>query len=102
VMTPEDDFKGTCWTVRFHPSGEFLVGAGGRSGGKCWFWKPDADKPFFSYKMPNVVYDLAFHPDGLQLAAALYDKTARLYTLKPMTEAEKAAAKKDAKKDKQK
>ena len=83
VMKPEDGFKGTLWSVRMHPSGAFLVGAGGGGNGMLWFWKPGEEKAFFSFKLPSVAYDLDFHPDGFRLAVALYDKTVRLYDLGP-------------------
>lgn len=96
-------FRGACWGVKWHPSGEFLVGAGGGSGGALWFWKPDKAEPFYEFKLPNVGYALDFHPDGLRLAVAVYDKTLRLYDLAPRTAtevvlAEAAAAAKKAKK----
>jgi len=85
VMQPKKNFKGTCWAVRFHPSGRFLIGAGGGSGAALWFWKPGETKSFFDYKLPNTAYDLALHPDGLRFAVALYDKTVRIYDLGPKT-----------------
>ena len=83
VMKPAKDFRGACWSVRFHPSGRFLIGAGGGSGGSLWFWKPGEQKSFFDFKLPNVAYDIAVHPDGLRIAVALYDKTVRVYSLGP-------------------
>ncbi|MCH8830252.1 MAG: WD40 repeat domain-containing protein [Planctomycetes bacterium] len=82
VMLPAKNYRGTCWSVRFHPSGKFLVGAGGGSG-MLWFWKPGASKSFFAYKVPGCAYDVSFHPDGLRLAVALYDRTVRIYDLGP-------------------
>ncbi len=89
----KEKFRGACWGVKWHPSGEFLVGAGGGSGGALWFWKPDNEKPFHEFILPNVAYALDFHPDGLRLAVALYDKTLRLYDLAPRTPTEIALAK---------
>jgi len=101
VFKPAKNFRGACWGVRFHPSGDFIIGAGGGSGGAMWFWKPGQDKSFFDFKLPNVAYDVALHPDGLRIAAAFYDKTVRIYNLGPKTESEQkaaAAAKKKKKK----
>ncbi|MBI5760179.1 MAG: WD40 repeat domain-containing protein [Planctomycetales bacterium] len=86
VLKPKDNFQGTCWGVKFHPSGEFLVGAGGGGAGSLWFWKPDDEKSFFAFKLPTVAYDVTFHPDGLRLAVPLYDKTLVVYDLGPKVE----------------
>lgn len=86
VMKPAKKVQGTCWGVRFHPSGEFIVGAGGHSGGQLWFWKPGEEKSFHEFKLPDVGYDVAFHPDGLRMAVAVYDQTVRLYDLGPKVE----------------
>jgi WD40 repeat protein len=83
VMKPADNFSGTCWSVCFDPSGQFIVGAGGGGSGMMWFWKPGEEKSFHHLAPPAVVYDLAFHPDGLRLAAALYDNTVAIYDLGP-------------------
>ncbi|QDT90427.1 hypothetical protein [Gimesia algae] len=95
VMTPDDNFKGTCWGVRFHPENDFIAAAGGNSSGMIWFWKLGEDKPFASEKVKSVPYDLDFHPDGLRMCVACFDKTARLYHLGPETPSELAARKKD-------
>ena len=100
VFKPAKNFRGACWGVRFHPSGDFIIGAGGGSGGAMWFWKPGQDKSFFDFKLPNVAYDVALHPDGLRVAAAFYDKTVRIYNLGPKTESEQQAAAAAAKKKK--
>jgi hypothetical protein len=86
LLKPKDNFQGTCWGVKFHPSGEFLVAAGGGGSGAMWFWKVDDEKSFFDFKLPNVAYDLAWHPDGLRLAVGLFDKTVKIYDLGPKVE----------------
>lgn len=83
LLKPKENFQGTCWAVKFHPSGEFLVAGGGGGGGELWFWKTDDDKSFAHFKLPNVAYDLAWHPDTLRLAVGLYDNTVRVYDLAP-------------------
>ncbi len=83
VLKPKENFQGSVWGVRFHSSGEFLIGAGGGGAGAMWFWKPDDEKSFHDVKLPAVAYDLALHPDGLRLAVPLFDKTIRLYDLTP-------------------
>ncbi|QDT41479.1 WD domain, G-beta repeat [Gimesia alba] len=93
VMTPSDNFKGTCWGVRFHPENDFIAAAGGNSSGMIWFWKLGEEKPFTAQKVKSVPYDLDFHPDGLRMCVACYDKTARLYNLGPKTAVELAKEK---------
>ena len=83
VLKPKENFQGSVWGVRFHPSGEFLIGAGGGGAGAMWFWKPDDEKSFHDVKLPSVAYDLTLHPDGLRLAVPLFDKTIRIYDLTP-------------------
>jgi WD40 repeat protein len=83
VLKPKDNFQGSIWGVRFHPSGEFLIGAGGGGAGGMWFWKTDDEKSFHFTALPAVAYDLTLHPDGLRLAVPLFDKTIRIYDLAP-------------------
>jgi hypothetical protein len=83
LLKPKENFQGSVWGVRFHSSGEFLIGAGGGGAGALWFWRPDDEKSFHDVKLPAVAYDLALHPDGLRLAVPLFDKTIRIYDLTP-------------------
>lgn len=91
VMKPKGGFRGTCWGVRFHPSGRFIIGAGGGTSGALWFWKPTDEESFFNFKLPQVAYDVALHPDGLRLAVGLFDKTVRIYDMSPKLDGEKVA-----------
>jgi len=86
LLKPKDKFQGSVAGVRFHPSGEFLIGAGGGGAGAMWFWKPDDEKSFHAIALASNAYDLALHPDGLRLAVALFDKTIRIYDLAPKLE----------------
>lgn len=73
--------QGSFWAIRWHPSGEFYVLAGWAQPGHLWFFKPGEDKPFHSFKLPANASDCAWHPDGLRLAVALYDKSVTVYDL---------------------
>lgn len=86
LLKPKDNFQGSIWGVKFHPSGEFLIGAGGGGAGGLWFWKTDDDKSFHFVGLPSVAYDLALHPDGFRFAVPLFDKTLRIYDLAPKLE----------------
>ncbi len=83
LLKPKEKFQGSVSGVRFHPSGEFLIGAGGGGAGAMWFWKPDDEKSFHAIGLASNAYDLALHPDGLRLAVPLFDKTIRIYDLAP-------------------
>jgi hypothetical protein len=82
-LKPKDNIQGSVWGVRFHPSGEFLIGSGGGPAGALWFWKPDDEKSFHAIGLASVAYDLTLHPDGLRLAVPLFDKTIRIYDMSP-------------------
>lgn len=75
--------QGSFWAVRWHPSGEFYVLAGWAQPGMLWFFKPGEEKPFHSFKLTANAYDCAWHPDGLRLAVALYDKNVSIYDISP-------------------
>ena len=64
------NMRGLC----FHPDG-FLIGvAGGKHGGRIWFWNVDDGKetPFHEIKLPTAAKDCDFHDHKLILVA-LYD-----------------------------
>ena len=82
VMLPAKNYRGTCWNVKWHPSGEFFVGVGGGSG-MAWFWTPSSDKSFHAVKLPGCGYDLSFHPDGLRMAVATYNRAIAVYDQGP-------------------
>ena len=90
--TCEAKGPGMAWSVRFHPTGQFLVATGGRTTGELWFFKPTEDKPSFSFTLPAIGYGVDFHPDGLRLAVALTDQTTRLYDLCPRPAAAEPAS----------
>lgn len=83
VLKPAKKTRGTLWGVKWHPSGEWIVGVGGSNSGGMWFWKPDGEKSFHYAKLPACGYDVSFHPDGLRMAVALYNKSVVVYDLAP-------------------
>jgi WD40 repeat protein len=97
VMKPKEAFQGSIYGVRFSPAGDFVVGVGGGGAGGIWFWKLDDDKSFHFVKLPSVAYDMDLHPDGLRIAAALFDKTLRIYDMSPKFETAAAPAQPAAK-----
>lgn len=83
LLKSKENMQASVWGVRFHPSGEFLIGAGGGPAGAIWFWKIDDEKSFHDVKLPAVAYDLGLHPDALRLVVPLFDKTIRIYDMAP-------------------
>lgn len=53
----------------------------GVSGGLLLFWKPDAEKDYFRFALPNFARDMDLHPDGLQVATAHHDHHVRITRL---------------------
>ncbi|MCY2965215.1 MAG: WD40 repeat domain-containing protein [Planctomycetota bacterium] len=92
VMKPKDNFQGSVYSLRFHPTEPFIVAAGGGNGASLWFWKYDEEKSFADVKLPGVAYDMTLHPDGLRLAVAMFDKTLRIYDMGPKIEPPPAPA----------
>jgi WD40 repeat protein len=83
VLKPKTSIQGHCWGLKWHPSGKFIAAVCGSRSGYVSFFKPNEEKSFFDFKLPSVAYDIDIHPDGLRIAAALYDKTIRIYDLAP-------------------
>ena len=52
--------------------------SGGSTGGFLLFWKPDAEKDYFRFQLPNIARDMDLHPDGLQVATAHHDRHVRI------------------------
>jgi WD40 repeat protein len=83
VMKPAKNFRGTLWSVKWHPKENWFVGVGGSNNGMIWFWKPDSDKSFHEIRLKGCGYDVDIHPDGLRLAVAQYNKSLTVYDLAP-------------------
>ncbi len=81
----------TVWRSLFHPDGTLMAACGGGSGGHLLFWGKDDEKPFHSFKLPDMARDMDLHPDGIQVVTAHYTKKLRLTKLapKPPTSAKK-------------
>jgi hypothetical protein len=58
---------------------------GGGKGGFLLFWKPDADKDYHRFALPNILRDMDLHPDGLRVATAHYDGNVRISRLAAKT-----------------
>ena len=69
------------WRLRYLADGSLMGACGGTSGGFLLFWKSGADKDYHRLALPNIVRDMDLHPDGLRVATAHHDGTARITRL---------------------
>ena len=72
---------GVVWRLRWLADGTLMGLSGGSGGGILIFWKPDAEKDFYRFKLPNIARDMDLHPDGLQVATAHHDHHLRITRL---------------------
>ena len=77
--------QGIIWGLRWLSDGSLMGISGGGSGGLLIFWKPDADKDFHRFALPNLARDIDLHPDGLQVATAHHDRHVRVTKLAAKT-----------------
>ncbi len=85
VLSPKGAFQGTVWGLQFHPSGSFLLGVGGGGSGGMWFWDVETGTALLDVALPQVAFDLSFHPDGLRMAVASFDNSIKIFDLGPKT-----------------
>ena len=50
------------------------------------FWKPEEEKAFFKFALPNLARDGDLHPDGRQVATAHHDRHLRISRLEKKAE----------------
>jgi WD40 repeat protein len=72
---------GVVWRLRWLADGSLMGVSGGSTGGFLLFWKPDADKDYFRFQLPNIARDMDLHPDGIQVATAHHDRHVRITRL---------------------
>jgi WD40 repeat protein len=72
---------GVIWRLRWLADGSLMGVSGGSTGGFLIFWKPDAEKDYFRFQLPNIARDMDLHPDGLQVATAHHDHHVRITRL---------------------
>lgn len=74
--------QGVVWRLMYLADGTIMGASGGGNGGFLLFWKQDAEKNFFKFKLPtNIVRDLDLLPDGLRVVTAHYDGKLRVTQL---------------------
>jgi WD40 repeat protein len=75
--------SGSLWRLLFLSDGTLVGVCGGNSGGFLLFWKGDAEKEFFRFKLPNTGRDVDLYPDGIHLATAHHDGHIRVTKIAP-------------------
>jgi WD40 repeat protein len=73
--------QGVVWSLAWLGDGSLMGLSGGGSGGFLLFWKPDAEKDYHRFGLPNLARDMDLHPDGLQVVTAHYDRHVRITRL---------------------
>lgn len=73
-----EGLKGSVWRLVFHPDGWLIGATGGTSGGHVLFWKPEQNKEFHRYALPNTIRDLDLHTDNLRIVTSHFDRHLRI------------------------
>lgn len=86
--------EGIGWNCLFHPEGYLIGCAGGKSGAFLLFWNAGDEKAFHKLKLPGTAREFDLHPDGIQVATALYERKVVIAKLiaKPAEDGKKDAA----------
>lgn len=76
LQAKDGKVDGTVNELRFLADGTLAAIGEGMSAAALWFWKPDRAEPF--HVVPGTSgYGLDLHPDGLRLAAAVFEARGR-------------------------
>ncbi|MBL8815597.1 MAG: hypothetical protein JNL58_06180 [Planctomyces sp.] len=73
--------QGVIWNLRWLSDGSVMGVTGGGNGGFLLFWKPDMEKDYHRFQLPNLARDMDLHSDGIQVATAHHDKHVRITRL---------------------
>lgn len=73
--------QGVIWRLSWLSDGSLVGVSGGGSGGWLLFWKPDAEKDWHRFQLPNIARDMDVHPDGIRIATAHHDRHVRITRL---------------------
>jgi WD40 repeat protein len=84
LLKPKDAYQGTAWGVVFAPS-DYVVAAGGGSGGRVWFWKGDDPTSAHTITVAAHARDLALDRYGWRFAVACANGSVLVYSLVPGT-----------------
>lgn len=80
-LVAEGITQGVIWRLRWLADGSLMAVDGGGNGGYLLFWKPDAEKDYHRFQLPNIARDMDLHPDGIQVATAHHDRHVRVTRL---------------------
>ncbi len=73
--------QGVVWRLRWLADGSLMAVDGGGNGGYLFFWKPDTEKDYHRFQLPNIARDMDVHPDGIQVATVHHDRHVRITRL---------------------
>jgi WD40 repeat protein len=73
--------QGVVWRLAWLGDGSLMGVSGGGTGGFLLFWRPDAEKDYHRFQLPNLARDMDLHPDGVQVATAHHDRHVRITRL---------------------
>lgn len=74
--------QGVAWSQVYHPGRQFVAAiSGGLSAKHLYFWKTGEELPFHELELPSPGRAIALHPDGDELAVALFDGKVQCYGL---------------------
>jgi WD40 repeat protein len=76
---------GVIWRLCWLPDGSLLGVSGGSSGGLLIFWKPEEEKSFHRFGLPNIARDMDLASDGLHVATVHHDSHVRITRLAAKT-----------------
>lgn len=74
---------GVIWRNLYLADGTLMGVSGGSTGGFLCFWKPDKDKEFHRFQLPNLARDMDLHADGVRVATTHADAHLRITRLAP-------------------
>jgi len=75
--------QGVIWRLRWLADGTLMGLDSGGNGAYLLFWKPDAEKDYHRFQLPNIARDMDLSADGLTVCTAHYDRHLRITKLFP-------------------
>ena len=74
---------GVIWRLKWLADGSLMGVSGGSSGGWLFFWKPETEKDYHRFQLPNLARDMDLAPDGITVVTAHHDRNLRITRLAP-------------------
>ncbi len=77
--------KGSIWRILYHADAYLIGVSGGGGGGFVFFWKPEQNKEFHRFQLPNLARNFDLHKDQIQIATTHHDRHLRITRLTDKT-----------------